>query len=184
MISDHRPARARPWTSFLALRALAALGVALGVTIIGLVGYSIASLWEESTDRAYFVENNLAPPLKQTTPKLASARTRIMLRQAEHRILAFGYWGAFNDYDADKALSFLEEGYRSSREGDIRGQIDRLRLSNGQLAVTEERESYMVSQEEAVMFLVLGDPPDTELIQMTFVRVDDGWQIRYAGEPE
>jgi hypothetical protein len=30
----------------------------------------------------------------------------------------------------------------------------------------------------------LGDPPDTELIQMTFVRVDDEWKIGYAGEPE
>ena len=46
--------------------------------------------------------------------------------------------------------------------------------------VAEEREPFMINSEEAVMFFVLGDPPDTQNIQMNFVRVDDGWKIRSA----
>ncbi|MCH8207237.1 MAG: hypothetical protein IH956_09580 [Chloroflexi bacterium] len=184
MISEHRPARRRSRTSFLALRIFAVLGIMLAVALIGLIGYSMASLWGESTDRASYVANNLAPPPKQTPLRQASLWTLIKLREWEHRSLAFGYWEALNDYDADKALSFLEEGYRSKREGDIREQIELLRLSSGQLVVTEQREPFMVSSTEAVMFFSMGDPPDTDRIQMTIVRVDDGWKILYAGEPQ
>ena len=184
MISEHRPARRRSWTSFLALRIFAVLGVGMGVAIIGMIGYSVASLWGESTERASFVENGLAPPPKQTPLKVASAWTLIKFREWDQRALALGYWAAFNDYDADKALSFLEDGYRSRRQSDIREQIDRLRSSNGRLVLTEVREPFMIGPEEAVMFFSLGDPPITERIQVTFVRVADGWKIRYAGEPE
>ena len=184
MISDHTPARRRSRTSFLALRIFAVLGIALGVALIGLIGYSVASLWGESTDRASFVENDLAPPPKQTQLTVASAWTLIKLREWDQRALALDYWTAFNDYDADKALSFLEEEYRSRRQSDIRQQIDQLRSSSGQLVVTEDREPFMVGPDEAVMFFSMGDPPDTERVQVTIVRVEDEWKIRYAGESE
>jgi len=42
------------------------------------------------------------------------------------RQLAFDYWAAFNVYDKEKVLSFLEESYRTERESRIRSDIGRL----------------------------------------------------------
>jgi len=180
MSRDHRPQHPRSWTSFLALRLFAVLGIAMGVSIIGLIGYSIGSLWGESIDRAFIVENDLVPPPNTTPIRQESLWTRIMLRQWEQRTLAGSYWRALNDHDADKALSYLEDGYDPELESDIRTQVEQLRRSDGRLMVAEEREPFMINSEEAVMFFVLGDPPDTQNIQMNFVRVDDGWKIRSA----
>ena len=35
------------------------------------------------------------------------------------RQLAFAYWEAFNAYDADRALGYLEEDYRQQRDGTV-----------------------------------------------------------------
>ena len=41
------------------------------------------------------------------------------------RQLAFAYWEAFNAYDADRALGYLEEDYRQQRDGTVRGEIEK-----------------------------------------------------------
>ena len=39
------------------------------------------------------------------------------------RSLAFAYWEAFNAYDADRVLGYLEESYRQQRDETIREEI-------------------------------------------------------------
>ena len=178
MIGEHKPQYSRSRTSFLALRTFAFLGVAIGVSLIGLIGYSIATLWSESTDRAFFVANDLAPPPNVTQVRQESLWTLIKLRAFEQRSLGFSYWDALNDYDVDRALSFLEDGYAPEFGSEIRAQVEQLRQSDGPLTVTEDREPFMINFDEAVMFFALGEPPDTSRVQMTFVRADGGWKIR------
>ena len=48
------------------------------------------------------------------------------------------YWGAFNDYDADHALSMLEAGYRAAEKELIRRDIGRMKLFRVKLEVSEE----------------------------------------------
>ena len=46
------------------------------------------------------------------------------------RQFAFAYWEAFNAYDADRVLGYLEEEDREQREEEIRGDIARVKLFN------------------------------------------------------
>ena len=71
------------------------------------------------------------------------------------RALAFAYWEAFNAYDADGVLAFLEEGYGREREEKIRGDIGRLKLFSVQLGVTEESPPSMVDEDEWEMYLTM-----------------------------
>lgn len=179
MISEHR-SRPRSRTSFLGLRVLAVVGIAMGVGSIVLIGYSMASMWQQSTERDYFVRNDLAPPPKNNPVKRESLWTLIKLRQWEQRSLATSYWDALNEHDADKALSYLEDGYSAETERGVRQQVEKLLRSGGPLTVTEVREPYMTNAEEAAMYFTLGDPPDEQRVLMTFVRVGDDWKIRSA----
>ena len=178
MITEHRR-RSRSRTSFLALRILAVIGIAMGVASIVLIGYSMASLWQQSTDRDFYVKNDLAPPPQNNVVKRESIWTLIKLRQWEQRSLATGYWDALNRLDADTALSYLEDGYSPEAERDLR-RVEQIVRSGGPVTVTEVREPYMTNADEAAMFFTLGDPPDEERVLMTFVRHGDGWRIRYT----
>ena len=57
------------------------------------------------------------------------------------RQLAFAYWEAFNAYDADKALGYLEEDYRRQRNEEVRGEIAQISLFRVKLGVSEETSS-------------------------------------------
>ena len=47
------------------------------------------------------------------------------------RQMTFEYWEAFNAYDADRVLEFLEEAYGQEREEKIRSDTGRLKLFSG-----------------------------------------------------
>ena len=176
MITEHRrPSRFRP--SFLGLRVLAVLGIAIGVGSIVLMGISMGSMWQQSTSRDYFVKNDLAPPPSNNVVKRESIWTLIKLRQWEQRSLAGAYWDALNRLDADAALSYLEDGYAPEAERELR-RVEQIVRSGGPITVTEVREPYMTNADEAAMFFTLGDPPDEQRILMTFIRHGEGWKIR------
>lgn len=176
MITDHRP-RSRSRFSFLGLRVLAVVGIAMGVGSIVLMGISMGSMWQQSTARDYFVKNDLAPPPQNNVVKRESLWTLVKLRQWEQRSVADGYWDALNRLDANTALSYLEDGYSAEAEADLR-RVEQIVRSGGPITVTEVREPFMTNADEAAMFFTLGDPPDEERVLMTFIRHGDGWRIR------
>lgn len=176
MITEHRP-RSRSRFSFLGLRIVAVVGIAMGVGSIVLMGISMGSMWQQSTARDYFVKNDLAPPPQNNVVKRESLWTLIKLRQWEQRSLATEYWDALNRLDAETAFSYLEDGYSAEAEADLR-RVEQIVRSGGPLTVTEVREPFMTNADEAAMFFTLGDPPDEERVLMTFVRHGDGWRIR------
>ena len=69
------------------------------------------------------------------------------------RQLAFAYWEAFNAYDADRALGYLEEDYRQQRDEEVRGEIQRIKRFRVKLGLREETAPWVVSDDEREMYL-------------------------------
>ena len=103
------------------------------------------------------------------------------------RRLAFDYWDAFNDYDVDLVLSYLEEGYRAERESVVREDVARLkaaRLLRIKLKVSERTPPQITGPANAEMFLTMKEPLGTRVIRMGFVSVNGHWRIDHAEEVE
>ena len=101
---------------------------------------------------------------------------------AELRELAFAYWDAFNGYDADRVLSYLEEGYRTTRQDPIRAEIDQISSFGIKLGVQEESPPVMLGDDAAEMYLELKNPLGVRRIRMAFERIDGDWTITFAEE--
>ena len=98
------------------------------------------------------------------------------------RQMTLDYWEAFNAYDADRVLGFLEEGYGQEREEKIRDDIGRLKLFGVQLGVTEESPPSIVDEDEWEMYLTMKEPLGTRRIRMAFREVDGEWKITFSEE--
>ncbi len=98
------------------------------------------------------------------------------------RQLAFAYWEAFNAYDADRALSYLEDAYRAERESEIRSDIGQIRMFRVKLGVSEESPPQMAGQGDWEMFLNMKEPIGTRRIRMAFTSVGGEWKITCAEE--
>ena len=100
------------------------------------------------------------------------------------RDLAFAYWEAFNAYDPERTLAFLEDSHRATVEDDIRSDVGRIRTSGVKLRVSEEAPPRLVGPGRAQMYLLLREPLGTRRIQMSFVQLGVDWKIVYAEEVE
>ncbi len=100
------------------------------------------------------------------------------------RDLAFAYWEAFNAYDEKRTLAFLDVGYRSTVEAEIRRDIGRIRSFNVKLGVSEETPPQLLGPGHAQMYLIMREPLGTRRIQMSFIEIDEDWKITYAEEVE
>ena len=63
------------------------------------------------------------------------------------RQLAFSYWEAFNAYDAEKTLGFMEESYRLQRQEEIHDEIELIELFGVRLDVSEITPPHIVSED-------------------------------------
>ncbi len=98
------------------------------------------------------------------------------------RELAFSYWEAFNAYDADLVLSYLEEAYRAARDQLIRDEIDTISAFGVRLGIREESPPVVLSDGTAEMFIELKEPLGTRRIRMAFAQIDGDWIIVFAEE--
>ncbi len=98
------------------------------------------------------------------------------------RKLAFAYWEAFNAYDADGALGYLEEDYRQQRDGTVRGEIGRVKRFGVKLGLSEETPPWIVGHNEREMYLTMKEPLGKRRIRMAFREVAGEWRIIFAEE--
>ena len=98
------------------------------------------------------------------------------------RKVAFGYWEAFNAYDADAALAYLEADYRQQRDGTVRSEIGRMKPFRVKLGLTEESPPSVVSRDEREMYLTMKEPLGERRIRMAFRKVDEEWKITFTEE--
>jgi len=99
------------------------------------------------------------------------------------RQMAFDYWEAFNSFEADKVLAFLEDTYRLEREEEIRTDIGRIKTFGVRLEVSEQIPP-QVDGDKAVMFLLMKEPLGIRRIQMSYLKVDGDWKLTYSEEAE
>lgn len=122
-------------------------------------------------------------PEAQNEPQQDETRSELPPADVETlRDLTFAYWDAFNAYEADTVLSYLEEAYRFQREEEIRADIGRLSLFRVKLGIDEESPPTSIGTEEAEMFLTLREPLGTRRIRMAFIREEAEWKITFAEE--
>ena len=98
------------------------------------------------------------------------------------RKLAFAYWEAFNAYDADRALGYLEEDYRQQQDSAVRDDIGMIKLFSVKLGVSEETPPQVVGNDEWEMYLTMKEPLGTRRIRMAFQKVAGEWKITFAEE--
>ena len=116
-------------------------------------------------------------PTATPTPFPATAE------QAETlRLLAFAYWEAFNSYDPDRTLSYLEGDYRAKRESESQSEIGQIKRFRVKLGISEESAPQMTRADEAEMYLKMRAPLGARRIRMAFRMVEDSWKITYAEE--
>ena len=129
------------------------------------------------------VEDSEPSPIPGDEPEPTSVPAEDAEEEADtFRQMTFDYWEAFNAYDADRVLGFLEEGYGREREEKIRGDIGRLKLFSVQLGVTEEGPPSMVDEDEWEMYLTMKEPLGTRRIRMAFREVGGEWKITFSEE--
>jgi hypothetical protein len=122
-----------------------------------------------------------APP---PTPTPAPPPAGVIDDVGALRRLALDYWAAFNAYDEEKVLSYLEEGYRAERESEIRKDIGQIRTFNVKLQVSEKSAPQLVSADLGQMTLELKEPLGTRTILVAFIKLDGEWKIAFAEEIE
>ena len=145
------------WMTFILIAVITLVGVACG----------------GSTESA----SAPVPTDVPTTGPALDSREADALRQ-----LAFAYWEAFNAYDADRTLGYLEESYRQKQEDEIRNEIGLIELFGVQLEVSEKSPPQVVSEDEREMYLDLKEPLGTRKIRMAFRRKEGEWKIIFAEE--
>lgn len=98
------------------------------------------------------------------------------------RDLAAAYWAAYNAYDPEKAISYLDEGYRPSQEKVVRDEIGRIKTFGVQLGVSEKSAPVLIGPDQAEMYLNMKTPTGTRTLWMKFAPRGDTWTITYVEE--
>ena len=130
-----------------------------------------------SDQQASSLPTSASPSAASTTPLAAEDAQAV-------RDLAVAYWAAYNDYDPEKAISYLDEGYRPSQEKVIRDEIGRIKTFGVQLGVSEKSAPVLIGPDEAEMYLDMKTPTGTRTLWMKFERRGDAWTITYVEEVE
>ena len=111
-----------------------------------------------------------------STSPLATSDTQAV------RDLANAYWTAYNAYDADKALSYLEKSYGASQDKTVRSEIGQIKTFGVKLGVKEKSAPVLNGADTAQMFLTMSTPTGKRLMLMKFKRVGGAWTITYVQE--
>lgn len=98
------------------------------------------------------------------------------------RLVVYQYWEAFNSYDADGVLSYLEDAYRKQKEEEIRGDIGRMRFFRVKLGVEEEMAPVIHSGGQAEIKIRLSTPVGTKHVTYYLTRETGQWKIYLAQE--
>ena len=130
-----------------------------------------------------------SPPAEQTvapaTPAATTAGSATPISAEDAQAvsdLAFRFWAAYNAYDPEKAISYLDEGYRPAKEKVVRDEIGRIKTFGVQLGMSEKTAPVLTAPGAAEMYLNMKTPTGTRTVGMKFARRGDAWAITYSEE--
>jgi hypothetical protein len=98
------------------------------------------------------------------------------------RKLAFAYWDAYNAYDIDTVLSYLEPGERAKREAGIRDEIGRLKTFGVKLGLSEKSPPVLSAPDRGEMLMTMKEPLGSRTMKMVFLHRDGRWWVTAADE--
>jgi hypothetical protein len=98
------------------------------------------------------------------------------------RRLVGSFWEAYNAYDPERVISYLDEHYRPIKEPVVRDEIRRLKAFSVTLGVSEKSAPVLVEPNEAEVFLNMKTPTGTRTVRMRLVRRGDDWVVTYSEE--
>ena len=98
------------------------------------------------------------------------------------RDLVAAYWKAYNAYDPDTAVSYLNETYRTTKEQSVRDEIGRIKTFGVTLGVSEKTAPVLIGPDQAEMYVNMKEPTGTRTMWMKFVKHGDTWTITYSEE--
>jgi len=125
------------------------------------------------------------PPTSAATsaPSAAAPLGSIAPGEADAlRKLAFAYWGAYNTYDIDTVLSYLEPGERAKREAGIRDEIGRLKTFGVKLGMSEKSPPVLSAPDTGEMLMTMQEPLGSRTMKMVFLHRDGRWWVTAADE--
>ena len=96
------------------------------------------------------------PPTTPAEEETGAAITEEDVEAAKQ--VVFAYWEAYNSYDVDGVLAFLEESHRVDREEEIRKDIGQMKTYSITLGVEEEAEP-TITDDGMVAIYILVDVP-------------------------
>ena len=108
-----------------------------------------------------------APSPAAATPEDVGAARQVVL----------DYWDALNSYDAERALSYLEESYRQERIESLNSDIGRMQSFNIKLRVEEEAEPVITSEGKVEIKMKVSTPIGAKHITYYLVKINDEWKI-------
>ena len=102
------------------------------------------------------------------------------------RQVVFAYWEAFNSYDLEGVLAFLEESWREERTESIASEISQMEMADMTMGVEEEAEPEVTDGTIAIkMFIAIPVifMPDRHYIYY-LKNIEGEWKIYLAEEVE
>jgi hypothetical protein len=98
------------------------------------------------------------------------------------RDLAFKFWAAYNAYEPDTAVSYLDETYRVTKEAVVRDEISRIETFGVTLGMSEKTAPALTGPDQAEMYLSMKEPIGTRTMLMKFDKQGGAWIITYSEE--
>jgi hypothetical protein len=94
------------------------------------------------------------------------------------RQVVYDYWEAFNAYDVEGVLDYLEESYRQLRADEIPGEIGQMEGAGVTLELEEEAEPVVTPEGIVVIQIKLIVPILSDRhITYDLVKIDGDWKI-------
>jgi hypothetical protein len=87
------------------------------------------------------------------------------------------YWEAFNNYDVEGTLSFLEESYRLEKEASIKSEIGQMQAYGVKLGVEEEAEPTLTAEGKVEIKIKLTTPVGAKHDTFDLTKINNEWKI-------
>jgi hypothetical protein len=98
------------------------------------------------------------------------------------RQVVFAYLEAFNNYDVEGTLAFLEESLRQEREESITSEIGQMESFSVKLGVEEEAEPAITPDGKVEIKIKLTTPLGDKHVTYQLVKINGEWKICLAVE--
>ncbi len=93
------------------------------------------------------------------------------------RQVVFDYWEAFNNYDVEGVLAYLEEPYRLVKEESITSEIGQMQSFNATLGVEEEALPTITPEGKVKIKIKLSTPLGARHVTYDLVKINNEWKI-------